>query len=187
MRWYWLQELLDREDAGWRGAGSAFSSAKPRWDCTVVAWCVLTDLAPAGCAATGYGLRGWCEQGLTGPQRGGWQWQQTRTTDPARAARIWLALAVTSLWVVPLGSQLETGPSAAYPELPDLRGLLGTPRQRGQRRRTRLFRLGRVWLLVPLITGQPLPQQLLPEPWSEVPQPSNTTLNHEQALSHAAA
>jgi hypothetical protein len=110
-------------------------------------------------------------------------------TDPARAARLWLALAVATLWVVTLGSELETGPTEAYPDLPDLCLLLATVRQAGQRRRTRLFRLGWLWLLVQLITAQPLPvpRQLLPEPWPEVPEPWLIVFNHQPSFCYAAA
>jgi len=84
-------------------------------------------------------------------------------TDPNRAARLWLALAVATLWMITLGSDLEVGPSDAAPDLPDLRGLLGVNGPR-RPRRTRLFRLGWLWLLVELNQGQPLPlpRRLIP-------------------------
>jgi len=197
-RWYWLRELVNQEGGCWRGEGTAFSTAKLRLPCTLVAWWgagheepwfILTDLAAQGCDASWYGLRTWCEQGFKCHKRGGWQWQQTRMTDPTRAARLWLALAVATLWVVTLGSELETGPTAAHPDLPDLRLLLATACQAGQRRRTRLFRLGWLRLLVQLITAQPLPvpRQLLPEPWPEVPEPWHIVFNHPSSLSHAVA
>jgi hypothetical protein len=197
-RWYWLRELVNQEGGCWRGEGTAFSTAKLRLPCTLVAWWgaghaepwfILTDLAAQGCDASWYGLRTWCEQGFKCYKRGGWQWQQTRMTDPARAARLWLALAVATLWVVTLGSELETGPADMHPDLPDLRLLLATARQAGQRRHTRLFRLGWLWLLVQLITAQPLPvpRQLLPEPWSEVPEPWHIVFNHQPSFSYAAA
>lgn len=197
-RWYWLRELVNHEGGRWRGQGTAFSTAKSRVTCTLIGWWgvgheepwfVLTDLAAQGCDATWYGLRTWCEQGFRCNKRGGWQWQQTRMENPARASRLWLALAVASLWVVTLGSQLETGPTDANPDLPDLRSILASPLQAGQRRRTRLFRLGRLWLLVQLIAAHPLPlpRQLVPEPWPDVPEEWNTLLNHQPSLSHAVA
>jgi hypothetical protein len=66
---------------------------------------------------------------------------------PNRVARLWLAMAVATLWMITLGSDLEVGPSEDCPTLPDLRAILGL---RGERRprRTRLFRLGWLWLLV---------------------------------------
>jgi hypothetical protein len=98
-------------------------------------------------------------------------WQYTRMTDPARASRLWLALAVATLWMVRLGSELETGPTDENPDLPDLRSLLTISLQPGHRRRTRLFRLGWLRLLAECITARPLPlpRQLVPEPWPDVP------------------
>ena len=94
-------------------------------------------------------------------------------TDPARAARLWLALAVATLWLVSVGSGLEDGlvaPGGADVPLPDLSGVLGSGGHR--RRRLRVARLGGLWLLVCLITSQPLPvpQHLVPDPWPEIPQ-----------------
>jgi hypothetical protein len=39
-------------------------------------------------------LQAWSEQGFKIAQRGGWQWQRPRMTDPERAARVGLAVAV---------------------------------------------------------------------------------------------
>ncbi len=84
------------------------------------------------------------------------------------------------------GSELEVGPAAEEVELPDLRELLG---QSGatQPRRTRLFRLGWLWLLVEAIRGRalPLPRRLVPEPWPEVPQQLESLLPLHKRLSYA--
>jgi hypothetical protein len=180
-RWYWLRELVGTVGQSWRGRGTAFVSSERRLECTLVAWWgegytdpwfLLTDLEPEGCDAAWYGLRGWCEQGFKCFKRGGWQWQYTQMTAPERAARLWLALAVATLWMMSVGSALEVGPLPEPPELPDLRPLLGpivtTP---GHRRRLRLLRLGWLWCLVCQITtgGFPMPQRLVPEPWPELP------------------
>ncbi len=76
-------------------------------------WYILTDLAPEGSDAQWYGLRGWCEQGFKCIKRGGWQWQMTQMAEPSRAERVWLALAVATLWVVSVGSELEAGSGTA--------------------------------------------------------------------------
>jgi len=197
-KWYWLRELVGSVGQRWRGSGSAFVTPQSRVACTLVAWWgegykepwfILTDLPPDGCDAAWYGLRTWCEQGFKIYKRGGWQWQQTRMSDPERAARVWLALAVATLWMVSIGSDLEVGPSAAAVELPDLRVILGGSAAQTQPRRTRLFRLGWLWLLVRLITAQPLPvpQRLVPEPWPEVPQRLELLLPHQKALSYVPA
>jgi hypothetical protein len=150
--WYWLRELVGAVGQSWRGRGTAFVSPECRVDCTLVAWWgegysdpwfLLTDLAPDGCAAAWYGLRGWCEQGCKCVKRGAWQWQYTPMQAPERAARLWLALAVATLWMVSVGGALEVGSPPEGTDLPDLRPLLGaTVMTPGRRRRLRLLRLG---------------------------------------------
>ena len=179
-RWYWLLELLG--PAGrptrqqWQGYGSCFRDTASRIDCTLLAWWgeqyeepwfVLTDLAPTQCSVTWYGLRSWCEQGFKCNKRGGWQWQLTRMHHPSRAARLWLALAVATLWTVSVGSDLECGTYLQDPDLPDWRTLLDRTAVRHPKRTLRLLRLGRLWLLVQAIAHQRLsvPLMLQPEPW----------------------
>ncbi len=117
-QWYGLRELMGPEMTRWRGQGTAFISGARHLDCTLVAWwgegytepsLLLTDCAPEGCDAAWYGLRGWCEQGFTCCKRGGWQWQYTQMKAPDRAARLWLALAVATMWMVSVGGALEVG------------------------------------------------------------------------------
>jgi len=191
----WLRELCGQGGQRWRGRGTAFSTRDCQLACTLVAWWgvghaepwyILTDLPPDGCDAQWYGLRSWCEQGFKCTKRGGWQWQQTQMTDPARVARLWLALAVATMWVISVGSDLELGPSPAGAALPDLRAILdvGTPTQR---RRMRLFRLGWLWVLVQAIRGRalPLPTRLVPEPWPDIPHQFSPTLYVHKRLSYA--
>ena len=59
-------------------------------------------------------------------QAGWWQWQYTQMHAPERVARLWLALAVATLWMVSVGGALEVEPSPADRDAPDLRALLGT-------------------------------------------------------------
>jgi hypothetical protein len=75
-------------------------------------------------------------------------------TVPARAARLWLALAVATLWMVRVDSDLEVGPPPERTDLPDLRPLLSLPAV-GKPRRIRLLRLGWLWVLVCHITARP--------------------------------
>ena len=174
--WYWLSTLVAQVGDHWRGEGTAFSSHNRQLACTLVAWWgegyeeawfILTDLPAQACDAAWYGLRTWCEQGFKCTKRGGWQWQNTRMTDPARAERLYLAMAVATLWMTSLGCDLEVGPTDVWPDLPDLRPFLGIKPSIPKPRRTRLLRLGRLWLLARLITHFPipLPCQLVPEPW----------------------
>ena len=191
----WLRELVGQVGMRWRGEGTAFASRACHLDCTLIAWWgeghkepwfVLTDLSPNCCDAQWYGLRSWCEQAFKCTKRGGWQWQQTQMSDPARVARLWLAMAVATLWMITLGSDLEVGPSAELPELPDLRSMLGLTGAR-RPRRLRLFRLGQLWLLVQLIQGQALslPRRLVPEPWPAIPERLEPSVLHQKALAYA--
>jgi hypothetical protein len=191
----WLGDLVGQIGQRWRGTGTAFASPACQLACTLVAWWgdghaepwfVLTDLPPTGCDAQWYGLRSWCEQRFTCTKRGGWQWQQAQMVDPARVARLWLAMAVASLWMITIGSDLELGPREDVPDLPDLRPILGLNGTR-RPRRTRLFRLGWLWLLVQLIHGQPLPlpRRLVPEPWPVIPERLEPVLIHQKALCYA--
>ena len=106
-----------------------------------------------------YGLRAWIEQGFKITKRAGWQWHRTRMTDPERAARLWLAVAVATLWLLSVGGAAdETIPAST---LLDVTALCpGRPRTR---RATRLrlvsvFRQGWVALLVALLRQEPLPE-----------------------------
>jgi hypothetical protein len=170
--WYGLKDLVGTVGQQWQGRGSCFKHPASRLECTLLAWWaetnqdpwfILTDLAPTDSAVTWYGLRTWCEQGFKCNKRGGWQWQLTRMRHPERAARLWMALALATLWMVSVGTDLECGANLDDPDLPDLHDLLDLK----PKRRIRLLRLGRLWLLVKAVAHQAFhfPQQLLPEPW----------------------
>ena len=70
-------------------------------------WVLLTDTPPGRTEATLYACRDWIEQGFRGLKRAGWQWQRTRRTDPVRAGRHWLVLAVATLLAVAHGTRRE--------------------------------------------------------------------------------
>jgi hypothetical protein len=186
-------------DSRWQGTGTAFQGKPSRLRCTLLAWrkagckdvwLILTDLPPDVADAGWYGLRAWIEQGFKITKRGGWQWQRTRMTDPARAARWWLAVAVATLWLLSVGGAAD----ARVPEgtLLDVTVALA---QRRQRQATRLrlvsvFRRGLVLIWAALLNRTPLPTgRFVPEPWPTVaasrstpaPCPTLTTLAQEAA------
>jgi hypothetical protein len=107
-----LRELVPVPGTQWVGTGTAFQGPRRRLNCTLLArwdegyrdpWLLLTALAPGAGEAWWYGLRAWIEQGCKITKRGGWQWQRTRRTDPPRAARLWLAVAVATLGLLSVG------------------------------------------------------------------------------------
>lgn len=142
----------------------------------------MTDLPPEGADAAWYGMRSWIECGFKDSKRGGWQWQQTKMTDPERASRLWLALAVATLWVVSVGGEADaTQPASSVAELPALH--VARQRLRPQRcSRPRLlscFRCGVLTILAALITGQDLPLgRFRPEPWPTRPALALAPLDH---------
>lgn len=112
---YYLHELVDRLGKRFAVRGCAY--AGERLECTLLAswqeeqheepWLVLTDLPPESANVLWYGLRTWIEQGFKVIKGGGWQWDNTRMEDPERVERLWLVLAVSSLWVTALGAEEE--------------------------------------------------------------------------------
>jgi hypothetical protein len=92
-------------------------------------------------------------------------------TDPARAARLWLAVAVATLWLLSVGGEAdETIPASTVLDVTSM-----CPARPRTRRATRLrlvsvFRQGWVRLLVALLCQAPLPEgRFVPEPWPVVP------------------
>jgi len=154
-------------------AGTAFQGPARRLRCTLLVrwaagqaepWLLLTDLPPEAADACWYGLRAWIEQSFKLAKRAGWQWQATRVSDPARAARLWLAVAVATLWLVSLGGAAD----AALP--PGTLAALPAPPRRARRaarpRLVSVFRRGYALWLAALLNDRPLPTgRFHPEPW----------------------
>ncbi len=126
-----------------------------RWDAGHEGpWLVLTDLAPGAADAAWYGWRSWIEQSFKVLKSGGWQWQRTRMTDPARAERLWAALAVATLWLLEVGGAAE---AAIRPET--------MPPCAARPRRHAVFRRGLALLWAALIGGALPGGRFVPEPW----------------------
>jgi len=179
-----LRELVPQPGRQWVGRGTAFQGPRRRLNCTLLArwdagyadpWLLVTDLAPSAGEACWYGLRAWIEQGFKITKRGGWQWQRTRMSDPQRAARLWLAVAVATLWLLSVGGLAEeTIPVGTLLELP-AHGVPGfRPRRATQLRLVSLFRQGWMTILVALLNRHRLPLgRFVPEPWPRTA-PDNT-------------
>jgi hypothetical protein len=110
----YLQQLVRRVGTCYCAEGLAYTGEKLR--CTLLAcwaeghaepWLLLTDLPPEAGNAVWYGLRSWIEQGFKVIKGGGWDWHKTRMDDPTRVERLWLVLAVATVWVVALGIEDE--------------------------------------------------------------------------------
>jgi hypothetical protein len=177
--WYWLSALVPQPGRTFAMAGHAYKGE--RLACTLLAcwdaahaepWLLLTDLPPQAANPCWYAWRAWIEQGFKVAKSGGLNWQNTRMTKPERAERQFLAIAVTLLWLVAVGAELEgvervetIGPLPA-----------GTATASARTRRTRLFVRGAAAVLAALINGAALPYGALPQPpWPEPLQVPTTT------------
>jgi hypothetical protein len=170
-----LATLVPAPGTHWAGEADCFSEPRARLRCTLLAgwsaphaepWCILTDLPPDAANVAWYALRATIECGFKDTKRGGWQWQQTKMTDPARASRLWLAIAVATLWVVSVGGAADASlPASGLDALPALHVARRTARH-SQPRLLSCFRRGLLQILVALIGGQPFPVgHFVPEPW----------------------
>ncbi len=174
-----LKTLVPEPGTTWQGTGLACKGRHRQLHGTLLAcweagykepWLMLTDLPPEASTACWYGLRAWIEQGFKITKRAGWQWQRTHMTKPERAARLWLAVAVATLWLLSVGGEAEeTIPASTVPDVTAL-----IPTQPRLRRATRLrlvsiFRRGWNLLLVAWLEQAPLPLgRFVPEPWPAV-------------------
>ena len=178
------RDLVAGPGHAWVGAGVAFKERAQRRAGTLVVvwgagqrtpWVVLTALPPERIGVCWYGLRIWIALGFRALKRLGWPWQRTRRTDPTRAARHWLVLAVATLWTVAVGTRVEDA---------DVRGLppaqLHTPPPpppAPRRRRVSVFLTGWNWLLRQVLQGRVWQRLwLAPEPWPAPPPGLTLTL-----------
>ena len=91
--------------------------------------------------------------------------------EPDRAARLWLAVAVATLWLLSVGGAADKAiPASTLLDVTALcPGRLRT-RRATQRRLVSVFRQGWVALLGALRRQEPLPEgRFVPEPWPAVP------------------
>jgi hypothetical protein len=113
-RFYGFGELVKQKGTSFYAEGRAYASEQ--MPCTLLAryaegydepWFILTDLPPEAGNAVWYALRAWIEQGFKVIKSGGWDWEKTRMDDPQRVERLWLVMAVATLWVVAVGADDE--------------------------------------------------------------------------------
>jgi hypothetical protein len=130
-------------------------------------WLILTDLPPEYASAAWYSLRSWIEDSFKDLKRDGWQWQYTRMTDPARAARFWLALAVATLWVVSVGGEVDANlPATRLDLLPPTHIARRTKSRTSQPRILSCFSRGLIAILTAFTRQLPISVGFfLPEPW----------------------
>ena len=159
--WTALKEVITEKGDSWCGQIRCFK--KHSIDCTLVAcwekdytqpWLIVTDLAPPEANSSWYAMRSWIECSFKDTKRGGIGWHQTKTTDPVRAERQWLAIAVSMLWLISIGGQDEVENGAQnQSEFSSAAECSST----NPSRKLSCFRRGFLSLLVTLLWGQTLP------------------------------
>jgi hypothetical protein len=188
-----LRSFVPQLGTQWAGRGTAFVGPRRRLNCTLLArweegyadpWLLLTDLAPHTGDACWYGLRAWIEQGFKITKRAGWQWQRTRMRDPHRAARLWLAVAVATLWLLSVGGMAEdTLPVSTLLPLTNADCPSSRPRQATGLRLVSVFRQGWITILVALLNQRRLPRgRFVPELWPQTVQEHSLRENLEVPL-----
>lgn len=169
-----LKYALPQPGTSWSGRVTCFHSNPLA--CTLLAcwderhcdpWLILTDLAPNQADVFWYGLRPWIECGFKQTKRAGWGWHQTRMTDPDRATRLWVAIAVATLWVVSVGGEAEANlPTSSFAALPLAHVARTLAPTATCWRPVSCFRRGILVILAALIAQRPLPLgRFLPFDW----------------------
>jgi hypothetical protein len=105
-------ELAPRPGARWLGAARAFKKAGWRGANVVAtwergmkeAWLLLTDEPARLRHCRVYGKRTWVEESFRDDKSSGFGWGDSRVTDPARAARLLVVLALAMVLAASLGS-----------------------------------------------------------------------------------
>lgn len=131
-------------------------------------WLIVTALAPEQACAVWYGMRSWIEGGLKDTKRGGWGWHQTKMVVPERAERLWLAIAVATLWAVSVRGEVDaTQPVSGLEALPKTHVARRKATTRSRPRLLSCFARGILTIVCRLIRGDGLVLgQFVPEPWS---------------------
>lgn len=171
-----MKQLLPVPDRCWVGEVTCFASNPV--EATLAAcwspqykepWLILTDLAPQLASAAWYGMRSWIEDCFKDLKRDGWQWQNTRMTDPTRAGRFWLALAVATLWVVNYGGEADANLPASQVEfLPPTHIARKSKSRISTPRLLSCFTRGLIQIRTTLMQRYPIRLAIFrPEPWPQ--------------------
>lgn len=109
-----LKDVVTQVGQSWSGTITCFKSNP--LECSLLArwdegysdpWLIVTDLTPDQADILWYGFRSWIECLFKDIKRGGFNWHLTRMRDPQRVERLWLAMAVATIWLVSVGGQAD--------------------------------------------------------------------------------
>ena len=163
-KWQPLVDVVSAPGQSWSGEIVCFKTHPlpctllARWDIGYQdPWLILTDLEPTIASALWYGLRASTECVDRDVKSDGWQWHNTRLLDPQRAERLWLAIAVSTLWMVMLGGEAENQFSVPSLELlPSTHRVFSLPVGLNPQRHISCFLLGLLTLMADLLNHLPI-------------------------------
>jgi hypothetical protein len=142
-KFHGFEALAGKVGSSFAAAGTAYSGEQmpatllTRWEEGYSEpWLILTDLPAEAAEAAWYALRSWIEQGFKVIKGGGWDWEKTRMEDPERVERLWLVLAVATLWVVAVGAEDEAKEKARQ-EQQQMQRKLSESQEQAQKRQER--------------------------------------------------
>lgn len=163
-KWQPLADIIPHPGESWSGQVVCFKTNP--LECTLLArwdigykdpWLILTDLEPKQADILWYGLRPSTECVYRDIKSDGWQWHNTRLLDPQRAERLWLAIAVSTLWMVMLGGEVENqSPPPNLEQLADKHIAFSKPLNRKPHRQISCFLLGLLTLIADLLNDIPI-------------------------------
>jgi hypothetical protein len=130
-------------------------------------WLIITDLPAEIADACWYSMRSWIECLFKDGKRGGFAWHRTKITDPQRAERHWLAIAIATLWQVSVGGEVDANlPISSLDELPPTHVARRNFKHSFLHRCLSCFRRGFLVIKAAVLNRLPLPiGSFFPEPW----------------------
>ncbi|BCL79880.1 hypothetical protein ccbrp13_23450 [Ktedonobacteria bacterium brp13] len=141
---------------------------------------VLTDLPAKQTNVSWYFQRFWIEGEYKDHKSGGWGWEQTKMTDPKRAERLWLVMAVAMQIAVLVGGledaqeQEKRAGKARQTWTPRRRGRPAKTWQRPRGREQSCLIRGQQSIHAAMLQREPLPQGfVISEPWPTQTYPRN--------------
>jgi len=122
----------------WKGPGSWSEKGEQRHGTGLVRWergyeepiCVVSDLPASEAKTAWYQLRFWIEDDYKDGKRGWFHWEHSKMTNPERASRLWLVLAIAMHKAVLVGGALEAQEQEAQRKKQQRQR--GKPRRRGR-------------------------------------------------------
>ena len=112
-------------------------------------------------------MRSWIECSYRDFKSDGWQWHKTRISDPNRAERLWLAMAVATLWMLTIGGESERlGLEIDQAPLPEHHISKTRSSVSSRSRQVSCFLQGLLSIIADLLNGKPIClSSWTPEPW----------------------